>query len=448
MAKSASNTSITDTAVRRFLQSAVDRQSLACEKITGFHLLKIGSGASWRYRYTNDLGKRPTKTIGTYPAMKPDEAAQVAMTWRNTGADPLADKRNRKVAARTAEQISKARNLGNYLDGIYTAYQARKKSGTNTIGMIRNNFGALLDRDMTTICAADIKRWQAEREQAGLAHVTLVRAYGALRTLLGHAVREHIIDSNPIAKCALAAPTAEEKAKGLSADARAHRRMLTPDELSGINRGLRLFSDELREQRRNSRKHGRAYLPDLDDVAFPHWFIPYCLLAMHTGLRPGDLYTLNWQELNLNFRRLVKIPEKTIHHKDPAKLDLPLSDEIYEIMVAWHKQQGSPIAGLVFLSTVTDKPFDKQAHSKAWKRVLALGGLDPGLHFYSLRHHFLSALVASGAPMLAVAKLGGHKSASMIEAHYGHLAKNTAADLMQSFSNTLKCAPQENEKSS
>jgi site-specific recombinase XerD len=69
---------------------------------------------------------------------------------------------------------------------------------------------------------------------------------------------------------------------------------------------------------------------------------------------------------------------------------------------------------------------------------LALGGVDPDLHFYSLRHHFMSALVAGGAPLLSVAKLVGHKSASMIEQHYGHLAQSTAADLMQSFSATLR----------
>jgi integrase len=74
-----------------------------------------------------------------------------------------------------------------------------------------------------------------------------------------------------------------------------------------------------------------------------------------------------------------------------------------------------------------------------------LGGVDPDLHFYSLRHHFISALVASGAPLLAVAKLVGHKSATMIEQHYGHLAQSTAADLMRSFSESLKTTVAENQ---
>lgn len=439
MAKTISDTSISDAQAREFVRTKPDRAVKTCKKITGFQLIKVGEGASWRYRYTDDSGKRRVVTVGNYPAMKADEAAQKAMAWRNQKADPLADARTRKMAARSADQISASRTLRAYLDGIYTKHQARKKNaGKHTLDMIRGNFASLLDRDMATICAVDIKEWQRKREKEGLAHVTLQRAYGALRTLLRHAVAEQIIEGNPIAGVSLSEPTAEEKSKSLSADARAHRRMLTDKELAGLNRGITRFADELREQRRSSRKHGKDYLPDLDVVSFPHWFIPFFHLAMHTGMRPGDLYTLTWQELNLTFRRLVKIPEKTIHHKNPAKLDLPVTDDLLNVMTSWHAQNGSPSEGLVFPSIRNGRSFGKQAHGKAWARVLALGGVDPHLHFYSLRHHFISALVARGAPLLAVAKLVGHKSAAMIEQHYGHLAKSTATDLMESFSETLK----------
>ncbi len=452
MAKATSDTSITDAKARAFLQSAKDRAALACNKITGFHLCKIGDGSSWRYRYLDDAGHRRVITVGNYPTMKPDEAAQKAMEWRNKKADPLTDARKQKVAARSAEQISAARTLRGYIDGIYTKHQARKKNGgKHTLDMIRHHFADLLDRDMATIVKADITAWQCKREKELLAHVTLLRAYGALRTLLRHAVAEKIIASNPIADVSLSDPTAEENAKSHAADARAHRRMLTTEELAGLNKGITLFAEQRRKQRRNSRKHGRANLPDFDSVTYPHWFIPFFHLGMHTGMRPGDLYTLTWQEFNINFRRLVKMPEKTMHRKNPAKLDLPITDALHDVMLPWHVQQGCPISGLVFPSTgkrkraidgdTPDHPFSKKAHGKPWAQVLKLGGVDPKLDFYSLRHHFISALVANGAPLLAVAKLSGHKSTAMIEEHYGHLAKSAAANLMQSFSETLKAGP-------
>lgn len=448
MAKAISDTSITDTLARLFIKASSDRAVQTCKKITGFQLIKVGQGGSWRYRYTDATGRRRVITVGNYPTMKADEAARKAMEWRNQKADPLAETSKRRTAARAAIQISASRTLRAYLNGIYTQHQSRKKNGgRGTLDMIQGNFSDLLDRDMATISAADIKVWQSRREKEGLAHVTLQRAYGALRTLLRHAVVEQILDSNPIAGVSLSAPTAAEKSRSLSADARAHRRMLTPEELARISNGLTLLAEELRRQRRSSRKHGRAYLLDLDLVSYPHWFIPFFQLALHTGMRPGDLYSLTWQELNLTFRRLVKIPEKTIHHKNPPKLDLPLNDDIYNVMALWHTQQGDPTEGLVFPSTATDeastdqvhgKPLGKQAHGKAWTRVLKLGGVDPDLHFYSLRHHFISALVASGAPLLTIAKLVGHKSATMIEQHYGHLAQSTAADLMRLFSKSLR----------
>lgn len=454
MAKSSSDTSITDTQAREFIKTAPDRAVKTCNKITGFQLIKVGDGGSWRYRYTDAAGKRRVMTVGNYPTMKADAAAQKAMEWRNQKADPLAEDNKRKTAARSAEQISKSRTLSAYLEGIYTQHQARKKNaGKHTLDMIRGNFANLLDRDMTTISAVDIKSWQIKREKQGLAHDTLQRAYGALKTLLRHAATEQVLDLNPIAGVSLNAPTAEEKSRSLSADARAHRRMLTSEEMAGINKGIALFSEQVLRQRRSSRNHGRAYLPDLDLVSFPHWFIPFFNLALHTGMRPGDLYTLTWQELNLTFRRLVKMPEKTIHHKSPAKLDLPLADDIYGIMVLWHAQQGHPAGGLVFPSRVADKSsatpaahrqFSKKAHLTAWKRVLELGGIDPDLHFYSLRHHFISALVAGGAPLLAVAKLVGHKTTAMIEQHYGHLAQSAAVDLMRTFSESLKSTAIEN----
>lgn len=454
MAKHNSDTSISDTDARSFIKTEKDRAIKTCTKIAGFHLIKVGTGGSWRYRYTNPLGKRRVITIGTYPTMKADVAAQSAMAWRNQKADPLVDYSKRKAAARSAELSSESRTLRTYLDGIYTGHQSRKKNGgKHTINMIRGNFTDLLDRDMTTISAADIEVWQFKREKNGLAYDTLKRAFGALKTLLRHAEKTKIIDKNPIAGEKLHDERAEEKSKSLSADARAHRRMLTPDELMNINNGLALFAEETWAQRRNSRKHGRSYLPDLDMVAYPHWFIPFFDLALHTGMRPGDLYTLTWQELNMNFRRLVKTPEKTIHHRNPAKLDLPLTEDIYTIMALWHSQNGQPSDGLVFPSTVADKsiaapsspkPFNKKAHLKAWKRVLKLGDVDPGLHFYSLRHHFISSLVAGGAPLLAVAKLVGHKSTKMIEEHYSHLAPSAAADLMRTFSDSLKAPTTKN----
>ena len=435
MPAKALDTSITDAAARAFLAASDERATLWCEKISGLHLLKLKRGGSWRYRYTDRTGRRRVATIGGYPAKKPQEAAEDARQWRIKDADPLHEKKTQRSAAIQAEELAKQRTLDKYLRGTYTRHQDRKKSGGETLATIKHNFAGWMDRDMATLTRADVTEWQQKREEAGRAHATLQRAFGALKTMLRHATRQDppVLETNPLEGVTLERPTDKARAEELSAERAAARRLLTADEIQGLHTGLSAFAEELRRQRRNSRQHGKPDLPNLDTVAYPHWSIPFTYTALYTGLRPGDLYSLTWQELNVAFGRLMKVPEKTRHHPDPARIVMTLPPDLLAIVRAWWEQHGKPESGLVFPSPETGRRMDKKAHGRPWVRIKKLGGLPQDLAFYSLRHHFISALVAAGVPLLTVAQLAGHKSASMIERHYGHLCPRTAADALAVF---------------
>ncbi|WP_421621663.1 tyrosine-type recombinase/integrase [Alkalilimnicola ehrlichii] len=431
------DTSITDAATRRFLKNEPERATLWCERITGFHILKVKTGGSWRYRYQTADGKRRVATIGRYPAMKPQQAAEKALAWRNENVDALAVKAKRTRNALTEAQKAEQRTLRAYLEGPYARYQERKRSGAETLRLIRHNFTDWLDRDMATLDSADVKAWQAKREAEGRAYSTLQRAYGALKTMLNRAAKhDDLLDANPLRDVHLEAPRFDEVDKQVKAEQTA-RRLLSDEEVTGLHEGLRAFADELRRQRRNSRAHGKPDLPDLDAVDYPHWFIPFCHAALYTGLRPGDLYALTWAELNPTFGRLNVIPQKTRHHRNPARVTMDLVPELLEVVRAWWAQQGKPDTGLVFPSPVTGLRMDKKAHLKAWRRVKRLGGLPDDLDFYTLRHNFISKLVAAGVPLLTVAQLVGHKSAGMIEQHYGDLCPTVAADALAVFSKSV-----------
>src|SRR5690606_13771171 len=121
----------------------------------------------------------------------------------------------------------------------------------------------------------------------------------------------------------------------------------------------------------------------------------------------------------------------------PARVVMDMTDDLYRVMRDWWEQQGKPETGLVFPSPITGARMDKKAHGRPWTRVKRLGDLPPSLSFYALRHHFISTLVASGVPLLTVARLVGHKSAAMIESHYGHLCPNAAADALAVFSKAV-----------
>src|SRR5690554_4738840 len=225
------DTSISDKAAHSFLKTEKDRATLWCEKVTGLHLLKTKTGGSWRYRYQDPTGKRKTATIGRYPAMKPQQAAERAIAWRNDDVDVLAEQANRKRSAIAEQARAENRIMRTYLEGPYTRYQERRAAGSGTLAIIRSNFEDLLDRDMTSLCRGDIEGWQRKREKEGRAHSTIKRAYGALRTMLRRAIVDEVLDENPLQNVALEKPLDNDKAEELRTKRAATRRLLTADEL-------------------------------------------------------------------------------------------------------------------------------------------------------------------------------------------------------------------------
>jgi integrase len=444
MAAKQPKTSITITTADSLLKKS-DRSTLSCTRITGFHLLNLKHGAAWRYRYTNESGNRRIATIGKYPGMLPEVAAEQALNYLLNNSDPLSEKQAQRQQARSAEEATEARKFSNYLENEYAAHQSRKKTGNETLAIIRHNFPEWAERDMATMSTTDVQEWQKRRESEGTAHATLKRAYGAVKTMFNHAAKPGgkndpppLLDENPIRNVSLDDPVDNKRNQALVAARESARRLLTDDEIQALHTGLALFADDLRRKRRNSRAHGKPHLPDLDELEFPHWFIPFCNLALFTGMRPGDIYSLTWAEANLNFGKITKTPEKTRHHDNPAKIVIDMADPLKEVLKGWHRQQGKPQAGLVFPSPMTGKRLDQKAHRKPWKNVKTRGDLPDDLVFYALRHHFISTLVANGVPLLTVARLVGQKSAQMIESHYGHLSPSSAASALNLFARSVE----------
>ncbi|UQB42898.1 tyrosine-type recombinase/integrase [Thiomicrospira microaerophila] len=423
-------TSITQNKVEQFLKTASLNDTLSCDKISGFELVKNPKGASYRLRYTAPNRKRRRIVIGKVAELKPNQAAQAALELKNE-TDPLDKVKEQRQAHVAAQIVSAQRTLGNYLDGLYSKHQARKRSGHETLNMIRKNFAHLLDRDMASIKTADIKNWQLQREQE-VAFSTIQRAYGALKTLLYKAIEDGVLEANPLpTKSPLERPHYEEVDKQLNSQNK--RRLLTAAELTQLFNGIEAYNAELKRQRAHSIQRGRTYLEPLADKRFAHWSIPFTYLAYYTGMRTGDIRSLTWQNLNLNFRRLSFTPSKTSHHHNAINVTLDLPDSIIELMSAWYRQQNKPpLTGLVFPSDVTDKPLDKKAHITHWEKIRNLAGLPDDLDFYSLRHHWISTLLQT-ENLLQVARMAGHKSIEMIEKHYGHLIPDRAKGALQAF---------------
>jgi integrase len=452
----AANTSITKTQLLKHLQEAPNRSELACSSITGFHLSKGKLGGTWRIRYTDIDGKRRLFKIGTvktkgksYEGMLLDTAVDNALEIRSQiqrGLDPHTIKKETEQKTREAklklEAITNIK-LRDYLEGPYTVAQNRKRGkGQHTLNIIRSNFKHLLDRHMDHITSGDIQAWQQKREQEGISAPTIQRAYGALRTLLKHAVEAEVISALPFKPTALEKPSADEVDRSLlkkKADEIKSRRMLTDEEKAQLWHGLDLYEEEKRAKRRSSRAHGKAHLADLDAVKYADWFHPFMITAFYTGARCGDLYELRWSDISfpdVGAARIRFTPLKTRHHDDPSTVDCLLADDLRQTLQDWLKQCPKSKGDYVFPSDTGTKR-DRQSHKKIWAKVKSLGGITSEIDFYCFRHNFISTLIDQNISLKAIAELTGHKKTSTIEEHYSHVMPARKDEAIQAFSRTV-----------
>jgi integrase len=298
---------------------------------------------------------------------------------------------------------------------------------------------------MDKLTSADITAWFHDKREKGISRTTLIREFSALKAMLNHATvpsdgSQPVLTANPLKEVKSPRKTVADRDAEQASDVQAEsKRNVIPDEVkAALSKGLELFAEHIKAQRRNSREHGKSYLVDLDQVYCPHWFIVFTKIAWLTGMRPGDIRALKWESLSYNrFNKqtlLTFTPEKTKDKGDnPAKVQFPVNGELLEVLTRWREQQGNPTQGYVFKSERTGTVKNKTAYRSHWLKVKTLAGITEDLDFYAFRHNFISQLILQGAPILAVARLVGHKDGKMIAENYFHLGNQDAAAIVSKF---------------
>ena len=150
----------------------------------------------------------------------------------------------------------------------------------------------------------------------------------------------------------------------------------------------------------------------------------FVLFLLHTGLRRGELFKLQWGNVDLARQSMVL--------KDPkGKLDqtLPLSDKAIDVLNNLPKEYKTP---WIFYG----KAGKQRTNFKGpWDRIKKAAGLPQDFRLHGLRHHFASSLVSAGVDLYTVQKLLCHKDAAMTM-RYAHLADKTLRDAVN-LSDTL-----------
>ena len=446
---------MTVTAVNKFLSSAEFNtgDSLSSNKTEGLSLIKRKKGATFQLRVTIPRRGRKKMSLGKYNAQTNNfehatmKALEVHRLIRE-GKDPIleSEAKLREIEEQLLLEKRKALTLGQYFEKHYLASVAGKRSGKEMGERIVRHFEFLFDVPMIEIEHQQIEKWEKDRLKVGIKRSTIKSDFGKLFSLLKSASETKIegskefnyIERNPLADFKLSKPTSEENDQEHDKE---ERRALTEEELNCLHKGLAAFNEQKKAERRKSRKHGKAYLPDLDRYTYAHWLVPFSEIMLHTGLRQSDLYSLVWQSggknsIDLDKREIHVIPKKTRDLNDPAKFLLHMSDELYSVIDSWHKDCGHPSDGFVFTNK-SGGQHDRQAHKNLWKTILKLGNFPKPIVMYSLRHNFISRLVSDGVPLLHIARLVGHKSISMIEKHYGHLCPSESKDILSKMSKKM-----------
>lgn len=419
---------LTDAAIISWLKKP-NEPYLRDGDIPGFFLQRLKKGASFKFFYRNKAGLARKLTIGKFPPLTATAARAVALKYYSSvlsGDDIYLSLQ--KIKAEHLQESSERKHgtVYAYLSTIYSKKLERKKSGKEIGARISKHFGHLLNKKITDLNCSDIREWQYKLEAEGLHHATLKKVYGSFKAMLNDAVQEKVVIENPLSNCHLQKNYASATKK--SVHIQKGRLYLTPDQSKHFLNALDLYDEMIREQRRNSIKHGKEHLSSLDDLYFSDRVKPSMLILYYNGFRIGDVISLAWESVNLENKTFFFAPSK-LEHKKPNPQIFPMNDIVHDALKKWWIQSGRPPEGPVFPNPKTGKPFNKKSFRYAWQDIKRLGTLPEELHLQTLRHNFASQLVMAGQDLLTTSKLMA-TSVSMIENYYGHLRPDVVSSAL------------------
>lgn len=166
----------------------------------------------------------------------------------------------------------------------------------------------------------------------------------------------------------------------------------------------------------------------LDAARFePKWFT-FMLVALRTGMRKGEIYSLHWSEVDFAARRITVKYSVTkgrlTSPKNKRTRMVPMTEDLGAALRAWRAASTHEV--LVFPSRSGRLVNGMNTANDALRRALERAELRH-IRFHDLRHTFASLLVIKGTPLRHIQKLLGHSSISITE-RYAHLADEHLAE--------------------
>jgi integrase len=380
-------------------------------ELPGFILRIQPSGRKvYYFSYRDKRGSRKRIKIGRVGELKPNEARRKAKTLAGDVASGT-DVQLRKQTIKREKQLQSRKLLSWFIDNEYADWlDDHRKRGPETIKRLKRQFHFLLNRAMDTINPLEIERWRRQRLSNGISKTTINRDIMALRGCLSKATEWNLILYNPIASV-----------KSYAVDRLTRVRYLRDEEEIALRQALDAREEDIRKGRERHNEHlsqrGYVLFPDLRRDTYIDFLKPMVILTLNTGMRRGEVFSLEWRDINFTLKQLTVRAEKSKSNKTRY---IPLNEEALRVLSQWQYQERQE--QYVF-SGRNGKPL--RDIKRSWYNVLARAQIKD-FRWHDLRHHFASRLVMLGEDLNTIRELLGHADLS-VTIRYAHLSPDHKA---------------------
>lgn len=391
---------ITKTAVDRLTPSLKPYDVFDTEQTGLVFRLEPSGARNWYFAY-RIRGARRRYKIGAFPGVSVEGARSLAKKLAGKVAeriDPQAEREQERAQA-ARDRIS---TLRAFLDQKYEPWALQHlKTAKAQLQRIRADFATWLDKPMSSLSELLVEGWRRAELKRGLSRITVNRNLQRLHAVLTKAKDWKVIGSYPFS------------VKPLKVDRRGKVRYLTSDEdvalrgaLTGREHNLAQARERFNEWRQ---QRGRKRLP----VRSGDHLRPMVLLALHTGMRRGELLSARWRHVA---GAAIEVPATSA--KSGQTRYIPLNTEAVQVLKEWRERQTYNDPDDFLFAVTRGQRMTTITH--AWKAAIKLSKIQ-GFRFHDLRHTFASRLVMAGVPLNTVRELMGHSDIAMT-LRYAHLA--------------------------
>ncbi|MFC1779510.1 tyrosine-type recombinase/integrase [Thermodesulfobacteriota bacterium] len=380
----------------------------------GFGVRVFPSGRKSYFYIYHQAGRKRRYTIGDASKLKLQQARDIIIIKAGevaSGDDPGAIRKAKRAEAKTA----KGKTVGGFFELHYAPWlESERKSGEATKKRLERCFEWLFAKPMTEVSPFLIQGWRKKRLEAGRSPHTVNRDTVAFKAMLSKAVEWGFLATHPLANL-----------KRTKADDNSRVRYLSPDEVKRLLTALDKREANGREarQRFNEWRQQRhlALYPEIFEEEFIDHLKPLVFLALNTGLRRGELFNLEWTDIDFIHHRLTV---RAAAAKGAKTRHIPLNATARDVLNRWHnqtsEQETTKKNGLVFPGS-EGKRLDNI--STSWRKLITDAKIED-FTFHDLRHDFATKTLKAGADIVTVSKLLGHSDLKMT-LRYSHVTDET-----------------------